>query len=474
VKKLLIIFAVFFCVPIHVLAQVPGGWEKHVVCTKCSFDYYTNTPYTGKLVFSDAYHGMLVGDDDRDYDVFDTTEGSTSRVYITSDGGVTWTKHAARNSVLWDLEGLKYITPDFAAGFYSYGTVYTTDQGFHWHFIHGRNPQYQFLSGIVYSPSTFYELSTPNINNFYPGDSPAFVESSLDTGNTFQLISNTFAAGNAHFEAAVMHDSMNIWALISDSVSSNTSCIKTTDGGLHWNRSFPTDTTDGKTLVFSNQYFGNEEPGSFYLRNSTVIDRSHKYVISQFDFLFTTDGGASWQADSSHHGRLPFLTSSGKNKLWGFIGTRDQHYHYHCDTLAYSPNNGKNWYYDTESIKGDSVVFMTWKDSTHGYIISYKDSTITFAKYIPPLSEVIGKTMPYLAFNLVPSITTGIIHLTSYQAFSGAISVYDVLGRLQMQKALVFSNGEEKDFSLSGLPSGMYFIVYASGGMYNSARIIKE
>ena len=117
---------------------------------------------------------------------------------------------------------------------------------------------------------------------------------------------------------------------------------------------------------------------------------------------------------------------------------------------------------------------MFWQDSLHGFIISYKDSTITFAKYIPPANDVIIRTNPYLAFNIAPTITSGIIHLTSYQAFNGTISVYDVLGRLQMKKALVFSNGEEKDFSLSGLSSGMYFIVYASGGMYNSARIIKE
>ncbi|MFI5264117.1 MAG: T9SS type A sorting domain-containing protein, partial [Candidatus Kapaibacterium sp.] len=366
------------------------------------------------------------------------------------------------------IQALMYFTPDFAVGFCSLGTEYTTDQGSHWRLIRGRNPDYSFLSGIVYSPPTFYELCTTQKNH------TAFTESSLDTGNTFQLISNPFAIGKDPFQGAFMHDSMNIWALITDSVSSSTSCLHTTDGGLHWSRSFPADTTEGKNLIYSGQFFGNEDLGSFYIRNSQLVDSNYRHELSWIDLLFTTNGGTTWQADSSNHRRLPFATSSGKNKLWGFIGIRDNHYRYLCDTLAYSPNNGKNWYYDSESIKGDSVVFMTWKDSTHGYIISYKDSTITFAKYIPLSSEVIVKTFPYLAFNLSPTITSDVIHFTSYLAFNGTISFYDVLGRLQIQKTLVFANGEEKDFSLSGLSSGMYFITYASGNMYNSARIIKE
>ena len=270
-----------------------------------------------------------------------------------------------------------------------------------------------------------------------------------------------------------MEDSLHVWAAVDDSVSYNIFLLHTTDGGLHWKNIRPIDTSHGKILGAGGRLFTGVDNNSIYLVNHQLAD-STRHEISWFDLLFTTDGGSSWQVDSSNHRRLTFAASSGKNKIWAFIGERDNYNRLHCDTLAYSPNNGKNWYYDTQSIKGDSVVFMKWIDSTHGYIISYKDSTITFAKFIPFENDVIGRTMPYLAINIVPTITSDILHFTSYQPFNGTITFYDILGRLVLQKPMTFSNNEEKDISLSGLSRGMYFITYSSGGMSNFARVIKE
>ncbi len=464
---LLVLSLLFFHLPLH--AQIPGHWEKHVVCTKCSFIDYANLFPIAKLDFSDPNHGMIVGDDndETDFALFDPGTQKTCRVYYTSDGGVTWSKHAAANLVLNDMQGFRFLTPNFAAGFNTVGTVYTTDQGSHWNVIWSRAPLQLFLSGKVFSQKTFYQVCNTQSRH------SALVESSQDTGNSFQLLSAAKSTDKYLFFAGVMDDSLNIWALVRDSGTLNTSILRTTNGGLNWQESYPIDTTAGRFLIHSNSYFGNEDPNAFYLRNFTYVDKSHA-EISLFDLLYTTDGGNNWEVDSSNHRRLAFATSSGKDRIWAFIGMRDFTNRYLCDTLAYSPNNGKTWYYDTESIRGDSVVSMMWKDSTHGYILSYKDSTITFAKYIPPSNDVIVTTMPYLAFNLTPTITTDIIHLTSYQAFNGTISFYDILGRLQMQSAMTFSNNEEKDLSLSGLSRGMYFVTYSSGGMSNFARIIKE
>jgi hypothetical protein len=450
-------------------AQVPGSWDTYIVCTKCSYVWPLHD-IPEWLDFADPDHGILIGDN------YEYKDGNgyiytTSRVYLTSDGGVSWVQHTDTTSfVHFGLSGLNffnYPTQDFAAGFIGSNYVSTTNQGSNWNYIRDftRDKSFEFLCGKVYSPSTSYKFIWQFRNDSNPGNLPVYIERSVDSGQTFLVINDTLASGNLRFYNAYMQDSLNIWAIVKDTISPGFSCLHTLDGGLHWSRFFPIDTTNGGGLFYPGSMFGNDEKGVFYLVNS-------------YDLLFTTDAGATWNAGSSNHGRLAQVVNSGGSNLWGLIGRRNnQNNRMQCDTLAYSPNNGKNWFYDGNVIRGDSVELMVWKDSTHGYIISYADSVIWFSKYIPPPSSVnaiIHMENSGIYFHVTPTITSDIIHLTAYQPFNGAISVYDVLGRLFLQKSLNFADGEEKEFSLSRLSSGIYFLTFSGGGKYSSARIIKE
>jgi hypothetical protein len=77
-------------------------------------------------------------------------------------------------------------------------------------------------------------------------------------------------------------------------------------------------------------------------------------------------------------------------------------------------------------------------------------------------------------FRLTPTITTDFIHLTAYQPFNGTVSVYDVLGRLFLQKTLNVGGGEEREFSLSNLLRGTYFMTFSTEGSNSTTRVIKE
>src|SRR6266705_1939270 len=98
-KKILLSFYLLgFAIPLK--AQIPGTWEKHLVCTHCTL-YNVLSELVRSLDFADSLHGMLVGGDDE----FLSNNGHNSRVYLTSDGGISWIKHVdSNNSTLRQLQ----------------------------------------------------------------------------------------------------------------------------------------------------------------------------------------------------------------------------------------------------------------------------------------------------------------------------------------------------------------------------------
>ena len=65
-KKYFFTLAILFCSNIFIgvsQSQIPGSWEKHIVCTKCTLESVARSSVPGKLDFFDSEHGMLVGDD---------------------------------------------------------------------------------------------------------------------------------------------------------------------------------------------------------------------------------------------------------------------------------------------------------------------------------------------------------------------------------------------------------------------------
>ncbi len=447
-------------------SQVPGTWEKHIICHDCSI--------SGPIDFADENHGMLIGKDSS-YDDSNKNTIFVANVYLTSDGGITWKKHESKFTTL-NLRSLTYIGSSFASGFtFNKAIQITTDNGMTWSFTQSTPPHENFLCGQIFPNLDYYIFSTLTHGKYIE----SYLRRSHDTAQTFQIISDTLASGNLGLYEGFMQDSLNIWTSVNvDPFYNGISYLHTVDGGLHWTHLYPIGIQEDTLLFPSAQMIGNRT-GSFYLVNTGAVDSLRTKLIYLYDLLFTTDGGASWQADSSQNGRLAFVANSGGSKLWAFIGDT-YHDRLRSDTLAYTPNNGKNWYYDLKAIKGDSVTSMMWKDSSHGYIISYKNSTYTFAKYIPPTTSVEATRIVYFrpgdhpAFNVTPTITTGIIHLHPIEAFSGTMAIYDILGRLQFQSQLTASLGDVKEFSLSDLSRGMYCIVFSKEGHYSSVRVIKE
>lgn len=458
------LLSVIFFTDDYSQAQILGSWEKHVVCKSCTLENAINYP-PGNLDFADSIHGILVGDD--------TYYGllHVANVYVTSNGGRTWNLNSDTDAGLSPLVSVNYLSTDFAASIFTYQIGYTNDKGLHWKYIPSLNPKYEFLSGKIYSLSNYYKISVlPSKRN------SAILERSTDSLQTFFLVGDTLSFGTDQFLQTYILDSLNIWIVMWPYLSLKNYCLNTKDGGNHWDKIYPVNESTGKYIFTQEPLFSNNSNGSIYLVNPVIVD-SNKHVLYKLDIYFTTDGGASWQGDSTNHGRLHRVVSSGGSNLWGFVGTLDYLGRLHCDTLAYTPNNGKNWYYDSESIRGDSVVLMVWKDSVHGYIISYKDSTITFDEYIPQHSIVNqGENISYDGplFRVLPTITSGQVKLTAYQSYTGYMYLYDILGRLVLQKTLSVVFGEKAEFSVSDLPLGLYFLKFSSTGLSRPVRIIKQ
>src|SRR5439155_17981294 len=125
------------------------------------------------------------------------------------------------------------------AGYIGGNVVYTSDQGSDWNYISDdtHNQTFNFLSGVIFSPPKFYKIIAPYKQ--HAGFYPPYIERSTDSGQTFHLIDDTLASGNLIFTEAYMQDSLNIWAIVADSLSYFRSPIHSTDGGLHWSRFYP-------------------------------------------------------------------------------------------------------------------------------------------------------------------------------------------------------------------------------------------
>ena len=443
-KKYLISLCFFLSCSSILLAQIPGHWEKHIVCDHCT------TPEN--IIFADSIRGFILSDGTPNY--------AKSNSYRTSDGGKSWihisdTVRGIDFNALFSGMPILYTPEGFIMSYYISGLCTSHDTGRTW-LINPTPSDKAIKGGFIASNSKYYILTT----EFFTGSKPQ-VMFTVDSGRTFLLISDSImSTKTAH--TPIFNDSTNVWLSLWSQGDSRYQLYHSVDDGKTWNESFPVDTN--KATFFFYSIVKGSSKGRIYLLSSG----SMQILGQKYDFLFTTDNGITWGGSTKNNGNIYILQNSRNAEVWAVMN--DQH------TIGYSDNNGKDWFYDSVTFKNDLIQSMIWKDSTHANILCYQDSTTNLYKYIPP-TYTVNSTVYFQTgapFKIFPTITSDRFHFLPTQPLNGVIAVYDILGRQVLKTPLNVQIGQQQIFSLSGFLSGIYFVTVNSNGELNTGRVIKE
>lgn len=434
-------------------AQIPGRWESTVVCTKCL--------EPAGLDFENSLTGVISLESQQ---VFLFPGSAFLRIYVTFDGGATW-------QMRWDTVTTAITPGDEVAlrnghlliNSWVGGTLHSSDYG---HSIETfwQPASYQ-LDFFAAAPSTLMKLDRANWIDF----DTIVVSVSRDSGRTFSTLGRyndtSFYVVNAWFR-----DSSEFWLNLQYrndlKPRKSNKLIYTKDQGASWFNVYPLDTAGplgtNNMLAGLGSYreglvFG-VTPGVLYLLGNGywLPDRG----FSSWDFLVTTDDGASWSGDTtpwSHPTRMrngTFMRNSHGTHLW-FV-------HKGSQTIAYSADNGSTWDFDSVTFKDNPIRQMIWKDSVSGYAISYsKDSTLTFWKYVPDAARVehIPTSRKYM--RLVSTVASrGTLRVVAMRDLSGSLEISDVLGRVVWTGSIDATRAQETSITVPASP-GVYVLRYS-------------
>lgn len=450
-------------------AQMPGHWAKATICTHCS------PPVS--LDFENSTSGVIVLASKR---MGGSGPPQRTSIFVTHNGGTSWSLNVDTIYVRI-LRGDKAVVRNghLLINSREGGILHSRDYGDSLETMYKERPlgEYDFIAA---NPSTMLIASRPGNDSYQTAE----VRISRDSGRSFELLSTledtSYNILNVRFK-----DTNEFWARLvyRFDLGSRKSgrLIFTTNQGMTWSDVYPFDISELRNgeASFGNGWvyypyeglsFGAESGTVYLLQN--FIERQGK-VVSQIDLLLTTDHGKTWTSDSTHTIGERYLMDvdlirnpSGTN-LWLVTGEKK--------TLAYSPDNAKTWHHDSTTFRGDSILHMLWKDSVNGYVLSYKDSTVNFWKFVPGPSRVEHLDgYPTTFVRLAASVSSaGSLRVLALRPLSGEFSVYDILGRMVWRSPIAAATSEWIELDVPS-SAGVYFLTYSQGTQRQTLRYVRE
>jgi hypothetical protein len=429
----------------------PFHWNRVQVCRPCEPSTFT---------FIDSMRGMLI-----------TKMGFNSmKALSTSNGGQSFQPvdcpscFAAIPNLFHDFSVTK---PNLISYFSSSGAVnVTTNLGVHW--IRG-GTTINTLGGKMLSPT---EGISTAIANFQEAE----LRFTHDTTYRFFERTSTISLGLA--QDALILDSSNAWILFAS--SGQPVLAHTTNSGNTWDTLRPTGESTAKYRAH-NVLRGASDDRIFLL--SGILDST--------DYLFSTNGGKSWDERSSTRNRIYRLVETEPNILWAIVGHRyldasqdlmgaarsKSTPKRFADSVFYSTDGGVSWLKDGDSFEGDTIVAMSWPDPKHGYVLSIKDSAVFLSSInLSQLAVENKRVFSNKNLNVYPNPTQGKLHFTLGNASGKAIiSVVDVLGKTVRRNIQDLNPNEQSTLTLpEGTRPGAYFFIVKSASDTQGSWFILE
>lgn len=456
-----------FLLPCSLWAQLPGTWERTILCLQCS--------EPAAMDFYDASNGIVINNSK----YLGPGKGSIWFSYRTTDSGKNWTLLADSTSAgiygatIGGPKPIKYFTSGAISIFTGGRHVYSLDSGISWNIA--ALPRDDQRAVYISDIATHHQVSTPYVSGGYITK----IQVSYDSGYTYETTETLFIDSLHGFWKACFADSNDIWVAIGtrDTVQPEL-LYHSQDGGRLWEIIYPY----GEPAAWAFSAFAIDgiipgaNKGTIYLLGNKL--RTPAYGRKYFNILYTTDNGQTWTGDSTNIDTTEALGNIFLTRyLYNPAGTQLWSVLWDNKTVAYSPNNGKNWYYDSTTFKNENISFMVWKDSMQGYLLTYTDSIINFYKYIPPQGAVEKLPNPGMKgyFTLYPTVTSSnSLTIGSLRQLGGSFELYDVLGRHYLSKAVALVAKETLQLNLPDMPPGVYFLTLRADGEAITARFVKQ
>lgn len=377
---------------------------------------------------------------------------------------------------------------------------YTTDAGNSWH-ASTMDTNYNFISQAgfqfytFFPPSTFY-VATQSII-FVSRDAGASWEARSPLPNTFAFSMFREDFGYRAYKASgqivnvresrdsgyFFIDDVTQWQGLTSFVhffdstrfvlASGRQIFRTWDKGITWDTIRPMDTVLNPR----------------YLMLHPTRDTSRFYVIGGIqdssNLLRTTDGGATWMDFGPlASSRILRVAEQGEDSIWlsiarlktppepSLFSTAVMIGRF-ADTLKYTTNGGDAWNTDL-TFAGDTICDIQFHSPTDGFVISLRDSTVKFSRYVPGSSGIDGAySYDGRGMHIHPNPASG--ELKFYARLGGKcqVRILDVLGRMVYEEPKDLVHSQWSTLSIPDhLPDGVYFLELSRGDAKAGQRFV--
>ncbi len=431
----------------------------------------------------------------------DPTNSTSGGVFITTDGGQTWSKQTSA------FAGSGGYPADIHFFDSNNGVVIGNPNGGNWEIYtttDGGSQWIQVPPANIPPPQTSFEFTAAGLyssvsDNIWFGTwgNSFAIYKSTDRGYTWSRLNG---AGSVTFCVA-FKDIMNGLAT-NCFLGLGNRIVKTTDGGSSWIALQNVPNTPSTYFIS----YANGTPGSYVVTSSSNVGAPESTIPGS---RFTTDDGATW---SPLMDSLPHFPTSFSNDGWGWSGGIDNLiYKIYKDQvipvelLSFIANTignkiELNWQTATETNNrgfeiyrnGNKIAFVEGRGtSTERQDYSFVDENLQSGIYNYRLNqldfdgtqEVVGELTVNLSlpeqFSLEqnypnPFNPTTTINWQSPVGSWQTLKIYDLLGRevVTLVDEYKQAGSYEVEFDARGLSSGVYFYTLQAGSYTQTKKLI--
>ena len=403
--------------------------------------------------------------------------------FATDDGGANWTSFVdtiddgIMGAGIRGAKAMRYYPSGEISVFANGAHIFSIDNGISWASV--TSPFYNDKSVFLHDVSSIHRFVT-QLNE----DNRSLLMASYDSGAFYEPKNNYDVNTQYGFVAAAFYDTNTVWTTVGASSQA--------DSNLKWQVHY---TGDAGGSWIRHQPFGESSVRNSFLSAYGIVPGVNKgtlYILGNvndltkpspklIDILYTTDFGETWVSDTTNTEKdspddllgmglkTRLLYNNRPSELWSVFW--DNH------TLAYSSNNGMQWYYDDTTFASDSILFMHWEDSTTGYVVTYSKSTTKLYKYTPYGSTVEHHRMfaNKIYYNVFPQVVTnGSLNINAVRELNGIFEIYDVFGRQLYTELVAISAKNKMTINIENMSDGVYFLFYRVSGNTYFTRFLKQ